>query len=77
MVKSVRPRERTLSLEEKYARLEAKTRLLEAENELLKKRDLLERQLMKKKHKRNTPKIRIDPTNDSNLSVKATSVPPI
>lgn len=46
---SGRHRERELSLEEKYARLEAKTRLLEAENELLKKLDLLERQMLKKK----------------------------
>ena len=46
---SGRPLERELSLEEKYARLEAKARLLEAENELLKKLDLLERQLLKKK----------------------------
>ena len=46
---SGRPLERELSLEEKYARLEAKTRLLEAENELLKKLDLLERQMLKKK----------------------------
>ena len=46
---SGRPFERELSLEEKYARLEAKTRLLEAENELLKKLDLLERQMVKKK----------------------------
>ncbi|MGD6834945.1 IS3 family transposase [Sutcliffiella halmapala] len=34
---SGRPREKELSLEEKYARLEAKMNLLEAENELLKK----------------------------------------
>jgi hypothetical protein len=46
---SGRPLERELSIEEKYARLEAKTRLLEAENELLKKLDLLERQMLKKK----------------------------
>lgn len=46
---SGRKLERTLSLEEKYARLEAKTRLLEAENELLKKLDLLEREMMEKK----------------------------
>lgn len=43
------PLEREQSLEEKYARLEAKMRLLEAENELLKKLDLLERQMRKKK----------------------------
>lgn len=46
---SGRPLERELSIEEKYARLEARTRLLEAENELLKKLDLLERQMLKKK----------------------------
>lgn len=42
---SVRPREKELSLEEKYARLEAKMNLLEAENELLKKIRMLERGL--------------------------------
>ena len=47
--KSGRPLERELSMEEKIARLEAKNRLLEAENELLKKLDLLERQMLKKK----------------------------
>lgn len=46
---SGRPLERELSIEEKYTRLEAKMRLLEAENELLKKLDLLERQMLKKK----------------------------
>ncbi len=46
---SGRPLERELSIEEKYARLEARARLLEAENELLKKLDLLERQMLKKK----------------------------
>ena len=46
---SGRPLERELSIEEKYARLEARTRLLEAENEMLKKLDLLERQMLKKK----------------------------
>ena len=46
---SGRPLKRELSMEEKYARLEAKIRLLEAENELLKKIDLLERQMLKKK----------------------------
>lgn len=46
---SGRPLDRVLSIEEKYARLEAKMRLLEAENELLKKLDLLERQMLKKK----------------------------
>lgn len=46
---SGRPLERELTLEEKIARLEAKNRLHEAENELLKKLDLLERQMLKKK----------------------------
>lgn len=46
---SGRSLERELTLEEKIARLEAKNRLLEAENELLKKLDLLERQMLKKK----------------------------
>ncbi|GKV65256.1 MULTISPECIES: HTH domain-containing protein [unclassified Sporosarcina] len=41
--------ERDLTTEEKIERLEAKNRLLQAENELLKKLDLLERQMMKKK----------------------------
>lgn len=46
---SGRPIERELSLEEKIARLEAKNQLLQAENELLKKLDLPERQMLKKK----------------------------
>lgn len=46
---SGRPLERELSLEEKYARLEAQNALLRAENELLKKIDLAERMLRKKK----------------------------
>ena len=46
---SGRPSERELTLEEKIARLEAKNQLLRAENELLKKLDLLERQMLKKK----------------------------
>lgn len=46
---SGRPLERELSLEEKYARLEAQNQLLQAENELLKKLELLERRMMKKK----------------------------
>lgn len=46
---SGRPLERDLTPEEKIERLEAKNRLLQAENELLKKLDLLERQMMKKK----------------------------
>jgi transposase len=46
---SGRPLERELSIEEKYARLEAQNALLRAENELLKKIDLAERLLIKKK----------------------------
>jgi hypothetical protein len=46
---SGRPLERELTLEQKIERLEAKNRLLRAENELLKKLDLLERQMLKKK----------------------------
>lgn len=46
---SGRPSERELTLEEKIVRLEAKNQLLRAENELLKKFDLLERQMLKKK----------------------------
>jgi len=46
---SGRPLERELSIEEKYARLEAQNALLRAENELLKKIDLAERMLVKKK----------------------------
>lgn len=46
---SGRPREKELSLEEKYARLEAQNILLKAENELLKKIDILERRLLGKK----------------------------
>lgn len=44
-----RPTEKGLSLAEKYARLEAKNRLLQAENELLKKLDILERRMLRKK----------------------------
>ena len=47
--RSGRPLERELSIEEKYARLEAQNALLRAENELLKKIDLAERMLRKKK----------------------------
>lgn len=43
--------ERELSIEEKYAKLEAQNALLRAENELLKKIDLAERMLVKKKKK--------------------------
>lgn len=46
---SGRPLERELSLEERVSRLEAQNRLLQAENELLKKLDLLERMMLKKK----------------------------
>lgn len=46
---SGRPLERELSIKEKYARLEAQITLLRAENELLKKIDLAERMLIKKK----------------------------
>lgn len=46
---SGRPRDKELSLDEKYARLEAQNRLLKAENELLKKIDLAERRLKRKK----------------------------
>lgn len=45
---SGRPRERELSLDEKYARLEAENYLLKAENELLKKIRLAERGRKKK-----------------------------
>lgn len=44
---SGRPRERTLSLEEKNARLEAQIQLLKAENELLKKIRFAERRMKK------------------------------
>lgn len=44
-----RPREKALSLEEKYERLRAQNNLLKAENELLKKLDMAERRLIKKK----------------------------
>ena len=46
---SGRPREKELSIEEKYERLKAQISLLKAENELLKKLDMLERVMMKKK----------------------------
>jgi len=45
---SGRPREKELSLEEKYERLLVHNNLLKAENELLKKIDILERRLKKK-----------------------------
>lgn len=46
---SGRPNEKELSLKEKYARLEAQNHLLKAENELLKKLEMMERGLRKKK----------------------------
>ena len=46
---SGRPREKDLTLEEKYERLVAQNKLLKAENELLKKLDILERRMVKKK----------------------------
>ena len=46
---SGRPRERDLTLEEKYDRLMAQNKLLKAENELLKKLDMLERRMIRKK----------------------------
>jgi len=46
---SGRPREKELSLEEKYLRLEIKNNLLKAEIELLKKIDVMERGLRRKK----------------------------
>ena len=36
-------------IEEKYKKLEAKMKLLQAENELLKKLDMIERRVLKKK----------------------------
>ncbi|NRT32922.1 hypothetical protein BJV38_004496 [Clostridium beijerinckii] len=44
-----RPSEKNLSLEEKYEKLQAKLKLLQAENELLKKLEMLERSVEKKK----------------------------
>jgi transposase len=44
-----RPTEKNLSIEEKYEKLQAKIKLLEAENELLKKLEMLERSVKKKK----------------------------
>ena len=46
---SGRPREKELTLEEKYERLMAQNKLLKAENELLKKLDMLERRMVRKK----------------------------
>jgi len=47
--KSGRSRDKELSIEEKYERLKAQTILLKAENELLKKLDLIERRVIKRK----------------------------
>ena len=47
--KSGRPRDKELSVEEKYERLKAQNNILKAENELLKKIHFLERRLIKKK----------------------------
>lgn len=44
-----RPIEKDLSIEEKYKKLEAKMKLLQAENELLKKLDMIEKRVLKKK----------------------------
>lgn len=46
---SGRPRERELTLKEKYERLMTQNKLLKAENELLKKLDILERRMVRKK----------------------------
>jgi transposase len=46
---SGRPTTKSLSIEEKYARLEAQNKLLKAENELLKKLDMIERRVVKGK----------------------------
>jgi hypothetical protein len=46
---SGRPSEKELSIEEKYERLKAQNNLLRAENELLKKLDMLERGMRRKK----------------------------
>lgn len=46
---SGRPTEKGLSIEEKYEKLQAKLKLLQAENELLKKLEMLERGVRKKK----------------------------
>lgn len=46
---SGRPRKSELTLEEKHERLMAQNNLLKAENELLKKLDMIERGMMKKK----------------------------
>ena len=47
--KAGRPRDKELSIEEKYERLKVQTTLLKAENELLKKLDLIERRVINRK----------------------------
>lgn len=44
-----RPTEKNLSLDEKFEKLQAKVKLLQAENELLKKLEMLERRVKRKK----------------------------
>ena len=44
-----RPTDKDLSLEEKYEKLQVKLKLLQAENELLKKIEMLERSVKRKK----------------------------
>jgi transposase len=46
---SGRPSEKELSIEEKYLRLQVQNNFLKAENELLKKIDMMERRLIRKK----------------------------
>ncbi len=46
---SGRPTSKELSIEEKYARLQAQNNLLKAENELLKKLDMMERMMIRRK----------------------------
>lgn len=46
---SGRPSEKELSIEAKYEKLQAKVKLLQAENELLKKLDMIERRVYRKK----------------------------
>ena len=46
---SGRPDKKELSIEEKYKKLEAKIKLLEAKNELLKKLEMMERSVRRKR----------------------------
>lgn len=46
---SGRPNEKALSIEEKYEKLQIEVKLLQAENELLKKLEVLERRMRKKR----------------------------